>query len=485
MNVKVVPSRFDCVFAFWIIVSISIASGFSQSTVVQHNYPLLSISGSVGTTYPIQYVDTLSTANTWLTLTNLVLPASPYLLIDSTAPDVTKRFYRETNVTVIVRNCVGLTITGTIGSTNLIQSVEAAGNTNNWITLTNIVLPSSPFVFFDTLSPPTSRRLYRAEDLARPPRITSVDIVLAQIGVPFSYQITASSYLPVTNYDAVGLPSGLTVDPSSGLISGTPTQEITNTVTISARNSTGPGSLGLTLRLRRSLATEMASIPAGVFTMGSPASESGRDSNEGPQRTVVITHGFSMGKFEVSQAEYQAVLGLNPSFFAGDLARPVDFVSWQDATNFCALLTARDRASGYISATSFYRLPTEAEWEYAARAGSSASYSFGDDVDLLDQYGWYEANSGSSTHPVGQKLPNSWGLYDISGNAWEWCLDWFGPNPTTLSTDPQGPVSGTGRVVRGGSWFRPAAMCRAAQRLTVVPTARYTDLGFRIVLVTQ
>jgi len=278
---KVLSVRNLCNFLSAILVTacISSNSGFAQSTVVQQNYPGLVITGTVGNSYPIEYVTTLSNVNNWITLTNLVLPSSPYLLIDTSAGNAPRRFYRETNVTITAENYLGLTITGTVGSTNMIQYVEANGDTNNWTTLTNIVLPSSPYLLMDTISPRTARRLYRAEDLARPPRITSAGATLARVGQPFNYQITASSYLPITSYDATGLPSGLTVNSSSGVISGTPTQEGTNTATVIARNSTGPGSGSLTLNLRLSFATELVSIAAGTFTMGSPITETGHGTN--------------------------------------------------------------------------------------------------------------------------------------------------------------------------------------------------------------
>ena len=158
----------------------------------------------------------------------------------------------------------------------------------------------------------------------------------------------------------------------------------------------------------------MVFVPPNTFTMGTPTNEVNRQADEGPQTAVTISRGFWMGKYEVTQREYQAVIGNNPSQFPGDLDRPVETVSWLDATNYCAKLTQQELAAGHISQGSHYRLPTEAEWECAARAGTSTRFSDGDDPDFasLTNNAWYSANSGFGTHPVGQKLPNPWGLYE-------------------------------------------------------------------------
>ncbi len=198
-----------------------------------------------------------------------------------------------------------------------------------------------------------------------------------------------------------------------------------------------------------------------------------------------------MGKYEVTQREYQTVIGSNPSGFPGDLNRPVESVSWLDATNYCARLTQQELAAGHIPPGSHYRLPTEAEWEYAARAGTSTRFSYGDDPSFtsLTNNAWYAANSGFGTHPVGQKSPNPWGLYDMEGNVYEWCEDWYGPYAGGFATDPQGPASNvTGvKVIRGGAWDAFEADCRSGRRLTegVSPFIHDFILGFRVVLVTD
>jgi formylglycine-generating enzyme required for sulfatase activity len=232
-------------------------------------------------------------------------------------------------------------------------------------------------------------------------------------------------------------------------------------------------------------------VPPGTFRMGSPTNEVDRWDWEGPQTAVTLTKGYWMGKFEVTQGEYLAVMGGNPSYFstnngyAEDLNRPVETVSWFDATGYCAALTARERLAGRISTNSVYRLPTEAEWEYACRAWTSTRFSYGDDPGYtnLTNYAWYWDNSGGTTHPVGQKLPNPWGLYVMHGNVWEWCQDWFGDYGGGVAVDPQGPPTGSDRVIRGGVWYYGARDCRSANRINGYPGYRYGFIGFRVVLV--
>jgi formylglycine-generating enzyme required for sulfatase activity len=232
--------------------------------------------------------------------------------------------------------------------------------------------------------------------------------------------------------------------------------------------------------------TNLVFIPPGTFKMGSPLNEAGRVPSEGPQTLVTLTKGFFMGKFLVTQADYQAVVGSNPSQFIGDSNRPVERASWNDSTNYCALLTQQELTAGRIPVGSKYRLPTEAEWEYACRAGSSDwRFYYGDDTATytsLPFYAWYNANSGGTTQPVGQKLPNPWGLYDMTGNVWAWVLDWDGTFPGGSVTDPQGPATGTVRQMRGGCWSCVAWYCRSAMREPAAPTLGANNFGLRVVL---
>ena len=216
-------------------------------------------------------------------------------------------------------------------------------------------------------------------------------------------------------------------------------------------------------------AMEFVQIPAGEFLMGSE-SEEAIDHMEQPVTRVRISRGFYLGKYEVTQAEWQAVMGSNPSYLYFDECGPtcpVEGVSWDDVQEFIRKLNA---AVGEER----YRLPTEAEWEYAARAGTS-----GDRYGNLDAIAWYEDNSGG-THPVGQKAPNAWGLHDMLGNVWEWTQDWYGDYPGGSVTDPRGPVSGSVRGCRGCCWYDGAGYCRASNRYYKSPGIRFDVLGFRL-----
>ncbi len=242
--------------------------------------------------------------------------------------------------------------------------------------------------------------------------------------------------------------------------------------------------------LRHVPPANMVFIAPNTFTMGSPTSELHRDINEGPQTTVTLSRGFWIGKYEVTQGEYLSVVNTNPSQFPGDLSRPISSVSWPDATNYCAKVTARELAAGRIPPGSEYRLPSEAEWEWAARAGTTTRFSYGDDPDYasLTNYAWQSVNDGLTVHPVGRKLPNPWGLYDMMGNVFEWCQDWLGPLPGGAVVDPTGPDSNPigWKIMRGGAFDFGGPACRSASRNFFGNHPALTDwnLGFRVVLVT-
>ena len=237
--------------------------------------------------------------------------------------------------------------------------------------------------------------------------------------------------------------------------------------------STFKNSLGQTFKL----------IPAGTFTMGSPTGEPGRFDDE-TQHTVTLTKSFYMQTTEVTQGQWKKLMGSNPSSFTtcGEDC-PVEKVSWDDAQAYIAKLNQRGEG--------IYALPTEAQWEYAARAGSTTAFYNGGITSYPDMYdcnydgnpnaiAWYCYNSDLETHPVAQKTPNAWGLFDMSGNVSEWCSDWYGDYPSGSVTDPTGPQTGIGRVQRGGNWGSAARRCRSASRLGGGPDDRYSYLGFRL-----
>ena len=221
--------------------------------------------------------------------------------------------------------------------------------------------------------------------------------------------------------------------------------------------------------LINSIGMEFVHIPSGKFHMGSTTG----DPDEQPVHEVTISKPFYIGKYEVTQAQWEAVMGNNPSLFQGDPNRPVEQVWWTDVQEFIEKLNAKE---GHRH----YRLPTEAEWEYAARAGSTTAFSFGDDPSELGKYAWYKDNSEGQTHPVGQLRPNAWGLHDVHGNVWEWVQDWYQRYTPEAVTDPQGPQSGTHRSRRGCGWNNFMPYCRTANRYSVIG---YRDdfLGFRLV----
>ena len=214
--------------------------------------------------------------------------------------------------------------------------------------------------------------------------------------------------------------------------------------------------------------------------MGSPGQETDRYSDEGPQHMVTITRPYYMGIYEVTQEQWKAVMGTSPSSFGYNATYPVESVNWEDCQKFIARINTMGIGT--------FRLPTEAEWEYACRAGSTTRFPWGDDPGYgqIGQYAWYYSNSNSTTHPVGQKKPNGWGLYDMHGNVWEWCSDWYEtPYGVGHVSDPQGPTTGSYRVFRGGAWIYVLLYCRSANRNYVTPASSYYYLGFRLVRISQ
>ncbi len=269
--------------------------------------------------------------------------------------------------------------------------------------------------------------------------------------------------------------------------------------------STGNGNHGETITIplpnlpAEAKPLEMVLIKAGTFAMGSPADERGR--NEGydwPLHQVILTQDFYIGRYEVTQAQYQAIMNNNPSFFSGKSNNPVESVTWYECAAFCNRLSEREGLTPVYNESTWatnwnangYRLPTEAEWECACRAGTTWRFSHGNVLECDDACGscadhdlcmWWCGNSGRQTHEVGLKLPNPWGLYDMHGNVWEWCNDWWEePSNPLVRIDPTGVNSGSSRVYRGGDWFFDARFCRSADRYRADPVDENYNDGFRL-----
>jgi len=244
------------------------------------------------------------------------------------------------------------------------------------------------------------------------------------------------------------------------------------------------------LDLGNSVQMRLVLIPAGKFMMGSPATEVGRVSDEGPQHDVTISKPFYMGVFEVTQEQYEQVMGVNPSRFKG-AKNPVEMVSWEEAVEFCKKLSARTGKK--------VMLPTEAQWEYACRAGTTTAFHTGDALKpgqanadfpsnpglwdrIMAWVGMSSAQKIIQTTPAGSFPPNGFGLYDMHGNIWEWCSDWYGEDyyANSPKTDPRGPDSGSYRVLRGGGWYDGPQICRSADRGRSSPDLRDHSIGFRV-----
>ena len=217
----------------------------------------------------------------------------------------------------------------------------------------------------------------------------------------------------------------------------------------------------------------MIAVKGGTFTMGATSEQTGAFSDESPTHSVTLSD-YYIGETEVTQELWTAVMGSNPSCFTGNMQRPVERVSWNDCQTFISKL---NELTGET-----FRLPTEAQWEYAARGGNQAQGRLYSGSDAIDDVAWYNSNSNSSstTHPVKTKAPNELGIYDMSGNVEEWCSDWYGSYSSAARTDPTGPATGSTRVIRGGCWFSSATLCRVANRDNGMPTRAIGTLGLRL-----
>jgi formylglycine-generating enzyme required for sulfatase activity len=289
----------------------------------------------------------------------------------------------------------------------------------------------------------------------------------------------AARLFTVVGYDA----TGALVASGSAKLDLAPGQSVPLGLTLVVEPSPARLKPPITAELVPGVPLDMVWIEPGVFTMGSPLDEPGRNDDEGPQLEVRLTQGFYLSQCEITQRQWTAVTGERPwSRYADELKeepdRPAVYISWEDVQEFIAALNAA--AGGPV-----YRLPTEAEWEYAGRAGTKTPWSFGNAQKELDLHAWWTDNISLTgrlaAQPVGLKVPNPWGLYDMHGNVWEWVGDWLGAYPEGPQTDPQGPTEGTARVFRGGSFKDAASLSRSAQRCWNAPDQRFSHVGVRLV----
>ncbi len=221
---------------------------------------------------------------------------------------------------------------------------------------------------------------------------------------------------------------------------------------------------------------DLAGIPAGTFAMGTDPGAPRFQRDEGPVTTVHITRPFWLARTELTQAQWEAMDMPNNSYHRG-ANRPVTNATWEQAMEYCRRLTKHERRVGRLPDGYAYTLPTEAQWEYACRAGGNGDYA-----GELNDLGWYSGNSEGETHPVAQKRPNAWGLYDMHGNVLEWCRDWYGGYAGGQRDDPKGASEGSVRVIRGGSWGYGAVFCRSAYRVRLRPDSKWVIVGFRVAL---
>jgi formylglycine-generating enzyme required for sulfatase activity len=384
-------------------------------------------------------------------------------------------------------NCARLSVTGEVGSVCTIQSVTNLSTI--WQLVTNFTLTDDPVVIVDPSASAMPQRFYRAYTQHAP-------VIRLEMS-------NGCARLSVTG-DAG---TGCTIQCVTNLSMNW--QFVTNFTFLTNRAIIVDRSPMATTRFYRVCSlvmptnvvmSNMVWIPPGTFTMGSPATELERQPWEGPQTRVTISRGFWMGKFPVTQAEYSSLMNTNPSYFIGtnggtDLSRPVETVDWYHALAYCDALTARESNAGRLPAGYVYRLPTEAEWEYACRAGTTTAFYYGPALrsGMANYNGrsGYDSTNGTffdqqgiflnRTTSVGSYAPNALGLYDMCGNVWEWCMDWYG-NDLPSGTDPTGPDTGFNNVIRGGGWSSAAKICRAAYRYSKYPDDPYLGIGFRVVL---
>ena len=371
-----------------------------------------------------------------------------------TVPDVVGMTLSEAGTTLTDANLVPGTVTEVFSATvpdgEVISQDPAAGADASSGDTVNMVVSKGP-----QTEPGTVPNVVGMAQAAAETALTSVGYAVGNVTQDFDDTVPAGQVI--------------SQDPAAG----------TSLVTGSAVDlvvSKGPALVEETIMLPGDVPLVMVTLPTGSFMMGRYAGEQNSYEWESPQHQVTFAHSFAIGKYKVTQEQWQAVMGDNPSFFTGVPGRPVDTVSWNDAQAFITALNALGHG--------VFRLPSEAEWEYACRAGTTTRFFWGDDLQFtkVGTYSWYIVNSGTVTHPVGQKAANPWGLYDMTGDVWEWCQDWWHDDYTGAPTDGSAWESpaGSSRVGRGGAWNGYSELCRSAYRSYDFPENSADTIGFRL-----
>lgn len=456
-------------FAVLFVIAGGVVALTQDAVISIDSAPWITVRGAPGMAQQIEWCDPLQAVSIWRTLTNVTQGADPVVVLDLTVPRGGNRFYRA--LTTGARShsesadrpdeVLG-NQAGRLGSGSAVRPPSEEHPGDGGIGF-GVVSAKAPVAVAMTGAPQTPGLA-----IALVPILTLSGVPGTRVRIDWADALgDANQWRTLTNVTVDALPRRIVVDQDVALGA----KRLYRAVTVPMEPAGCPPGF--------------VWIQAGTFIMGTPDSEVDRGW-EGPQTEVTLSTGFWIGQYEVTQKEYGVVKGVHKSTWTGDNL-PVELVTWHEALDYCSKLTEQEQKAERLPKGYVYRLPTEAEWEYACRAGTSTRFSYGDDLDYaqLENYAWFEGNAETQTHPVGTKSPNPWGLYDMHGNVWEWCQDWYGAFLGGKTIDPlnlQTSFVGFYRTVRGGCLANAGRGCRSANRNGFGPDLPYYGLGFRVVL---